>query len=131
MKKKLSLYLVDDEPKLLELLRMSLSCEDYEINGTCQPRLALKEILAKAESIDILIVDHFMPEMLGTELIATVKSEHPELPIIMATGHAGPDLDEHLKRANYLNFRLVHKPYRRHQLEAILEELSYEANLLA
>jgi DNA-binding NtrC family response regulator len=129
MSRKLRLYLIDDEPKLLELLRLSLNPEKYDIDGECHPRNGLKTLLQSPESWDIAIIDHFMPELLGTEVIATLKSQRPDFPVIMATGHAGPDLDRELTNSSYSFFRLVHKPYRRHQLEEIIAELACELGL--
>ena len=45
------------------------------------------EILRR-ESVDLVITDQVMPRMTGMQLIDAIKSEWPELPVILATGYA-------------------------------------------
>jgi DNA-binding NtrC family response regulator len=39
------------------------------------------------ERVGLLITDQVMPDMTGTELIAVVRAERPNLPAILATGY--------------------------------------------
>jgi CheY-like chemotaxis protein len=46
------------------------------------------EILRHEDTIDLLITDQAMPGMTGSELAATIRTERPDLPVIIATGFA-------------------------------------------
>lgn len=45
-------------------------------------------ILAADKSFDLVITDNCMPGMSGTDLIARVRADEPELPILLITGYA-------------------------------------------
>ena len=45
-------------------------------------------LLKEKSDIDLLITDQAMPGMTGSELAAAVRSQWPDLPIIIATGYA-------------------------------------------
>src|SRR5204863_3484514 len=49
---------------------------------------ALQQLLRQAAEIDLVITDHAMPGMTGTELAARIRRSWPELPVVIATGYA-------------------------------------------
>ena len=49
---------------------------------------AALEALRKNEAIDLVITDHAMPKMTGTQLAEAVRQERPDVPVILATGYA-------------------------------------------
>jgi CheY-like chemotaxis protein len=50
----------------------------------------------EATCVDLVITDHAMPQMTGTQLAERIRERWPDLPMIMATGYAdlpaGPQL---------------------------------------
>ena len=46
------------------------------------------DILRNEERVDLVITDHAMPQMTGLQLAQKIKSEWPDLPVIIATGFA-------------------------------------------
>jgi PAS domain S-box-containing protein len=46
------------------------------------------EILRREDSIDLVITDQAMPKMTGTELAKVIRSEWPDIPVLLATGYA-------------------------------------------
>jgi CheY-like chemotaxis protein len=47
---------------------------------------ALDLFRARAD-IDLLITDQAMPAMTGSDLIAAIRAERPDLPVVLATGY--------------------------------------------
>jgi CheY-like chemotaxis protein len=45
-------------------------------------------VLRRGNGVDLVITDQLMPGMTGTQLIAAIRSERTDLPIILATGYA-------------------------------------------
>lgn len=70
------------------------------------------ECLAQRPEIDLLITDHAMPGMTGSELIDAARSLRPDLSIILATGFAA----EAVTQARGLT--RLNKPYSFAELEA-------------
>ena len=49
---------------------------------------AALQLLGSEPAVDLVITDHAMPGMTGTELAAYIRRRWPELPIVIATGYA-------------------------------------------
>ena len=46
------------------------------------------EILRREDSVDLVVTDQAMPKMTGTELAKVIRSEWPDIPVLLATGYA-------------------------------------------
>jgi CheY-like chemotaxis protein len=46
------------------------------------------EILRREDSVDLVITDQAMPKMTGTELAKVIRSEWPDIPVLLATGYS-------------------------------------------
>ena len=82
MKKK-RILVIDDEPNLLEVIRLRLEANDYEVL-TAQDPLAGLEI-AKEEMPDLIIMDVIMPKVNGLRLLRILKREDEtkDIPVII------------------------------------------------
>lgn len=79
------ILIADDEPnarRVLEILLRKLGCD---VVSAVDGQQAL-EVLQKT-SIDLLITDLNMPEMNGLELLATIRNEGLNLPVIVVTAY--------------------------------------------
>ena len=76
---------VDDEPLMLSGLRRALAL-DFEVFTADSGARALE--LLDDQAFPVIVVDLFMPEMNGVELLARVQEEWPATVGIMLTGRA-------------------------------------------
>ena len=74
---------VDDDIKLLKMLKRTLVFENLDVLTATNGREALEVV--QQESPDLLIVDWMMPEMDGLELIQYLRDAHNRMPILMLT----------------------------------------------
>ncbi|MBU8540773.1 ATP-binding protein [Falsiroseomonas tokyonensis] len=81
--------LVDDEPLVLESTAALLADLGYEVQTAESAEEALRMLAAGARPV-ALVTDHAMPGMTGAVLAARLARERPGLPVILATGYAGP-----------------------------------------
>ena len=81
-----NVLVVDDEPKLCDLLSSALSQNDIQVftAGNGLQALAILE----QEDIDLVISDWRMPGMDGPQLLAEVKLRYPQLPVIVMTAYS-------------------------------------------
>ncbi len=79
-----SILIVDDEPNYLELLQSVLVQEGYQEVLTEQNPLNVLGILDNSE-IDLIILDVYMPQMNGLELLEKINENYPQIPVIMVT----------------------------------------------
>ncbi len=80
----LRVLLVDDEPLLLESLEIILTFHGIKIAGTAPDGNAALAVLEKT-SCDLALVDLNMKGMGGLELIVRIKSEYPNIKILVLT----------------------------------------------
>jgi two-component system nitrogen regulation response regulator NtrX len=80
-----TILIVDDETSILRSLEGILSDEGYEtICAESGP-----SALEKTEDMipDLVLLDIWLPEMDGIEVLTKIKEQHPFLPVIMMSGH--------------------------------------------
>ncbi len=113
---KCTLLVVDDEPSILDTLKIFLTPEFDVLTADCAS--AAQEHFAKRE-IDIIITDQKMPRVTGVQLLEWVKDNFPKTMRIMMTGFA--ELEETINAINKSQvFRFVLKPWNAdHLLETL------------
>lgn len=81
-----NVLVVDDEPKLCDLLSSALSQNEVHVftAGNGLQALAILE----QEDIDLIISDWRMPGMDGPQLLAEIKARYPQLPVIVMTAYS-------------------------------------------
>jgi len=82
------ILLVDDEPELLEMVKIRLEANNYEVITASDGQEGLDK--AKREKPDIIILDIMLPRMDGYKVCGLLKADtrHNKIPIIMFTARA-------------------------------------------
>jgi CheY-like chemotaxis protein len=88
-----TVLLVDDEKSLVLLGEEMLAALGYEPVGYDSSTAALAAFRADPRRFDLVLTDEVMPGMTGSELAQAVHRLRPELPIVLMTGHAKPQVD--------------------------------------
>ena len=84
-----TILIVDDEKNYLTILSALLEDEGFEVL-TAPGGLEALEI-HKTSDLDLILTDMKMPKMDGIELLEKIKSDDPDLPVIMMTAHGTVD----------------------------------------
>jgi CheY-like chemotaxis protein len=112
---KLRIIAVDDDP--LVLMNTTAMLED--LGHTVMEARSATDALAIIRTgapVDLVVTDHAMPHMTGSELIQLLRSERPDLPVILATGYA------ELPRDSVVDVPKLSKPFRQQDLaDALLQ----------
>ncbi|WP_116141655.1 PAS domain-containing sensor histidine kinase [Trinickia diaoshuihuensis] len=82
-----TILLVDDERALVQLCEDLLAELGYEPLGFSSPHEALEAFLSDPARFDLVLTDHSMPEMTGTELIAKIRAVRTDLPVLLMSGY--------------------------------------------
>lgn len=85
----LTVLLVDDDPLIRESLPHLLGRLGHRVEVVATGPGAL-ERLASGAAVDVVILDKSMPGMDGLETLARLRQDHPDLPVILATGDLQP-----------------------------------------
>ena len=84
-----SVLLVDDEASFLETLSKRIAKRGLKVSTNLSGPDALETLKSGgASSFDVVILDVKMPGMDGLETLAAIKLKHPNVEVIMLTGHA-------------------------------------------
>ncbi len=103
------ILLVDDEPDILEAMRMLIESEfdDVEVHESASGEEAMEYL--KTESTDLVISDYKMTGMNGLELLLHIHETNPRLPRVLMTAY--PDLDIAINAINHANIEsFITKP---------------------
>ncbi len=108
--------LVDDEDFVRLAAAEMLIDLGYDVLEARSGEEAL-QILDSGVAIEVIVSDHLMPGMTGTELARLVRARRPVLPVLLISGYAETEgVASDLKRLT--------KPFRRDELAASLASLS-------
>jgi DNA-binding NtrC family response regulator len=78
------ILIVDDEPSYLELMKDFLNQEGYANIITESNPLNVLSLLDRTD-IDLILLDIFMPEMNGLELLEKIYAVYPNIPVVVIT----------------------------------------------
>lgn len=111
---------VDDSIVNLKVLQNML--KEYDIKATtCKSGAEALDLVTTTE-FDIMLIDHKMPEMDGSELINRIKELHnanSSVPMVCATADFGPTVKEQLVKEGFTDY--LAKPINVSYLAEILE----------
>src|ERR1700749_4719813 len=88
---KRSIYVVDDQEKLLEMTVMILRClgSNWEVTGFSDPLQALEAV--KTCEPDAVLTDQMMPRMEGSQLLEKVRVASPTTIRLIMSGYVALD----------------------------------------
>ncbi len=89
MSKNISILIVDDEPRVVDEIEEFLASKEYNVFKAGKPSAAFKQL--ELHTINIVILDIKLPEMSGLDVLLKIKSEYPEIEVIMISGHGDID----------------------------------------
>ncbi len=81
----LRVLIVDDEEDLVSTMAERLELRGFEVETATSGTDALAHV-GKSD-FSVLLVDVKMPGVGGLELMAEIKRDHPDFPVILFTGH--------------------------------------------
>ena len=110
-----SILVIDDEQGILDTLRILLKNEGFEV-ATAQGGKAGLEAL-KNSAPDIVLTDIRMPQVSGIEILAAVKEQDPETPVVLMTAQAS--LQSAIQAVNSGAFHYVQKPFSNDEIVAL------------
>ena len=116
---KATVFVVDDEPMLLDLAEAILGAVGYKVRTFRDPELALEEFMEQRP--DLVITDYAMGRMTGMDLIRECRRLNPRQKIVLISG----TVDEQVfSDAPVKPDRFITKPYQIYELTDCVRELT-------
>ena len=120
------ILVVDDEEIVIQSCLRILGNGDYEVEAVQDGWEALRKI--DENDYDILILDIMMPKIDGMEVLQRVKETHPDVDVIMVTGHS--QIETAVRSMKLGAFDYLPKPFDPDELELIVERALERRRLL-
>ncbi|MFI3201495.1 MAG: response regulator [Eubacteriales bacterium] len=115
-------FIVDDEPIIVEGLRKSIKWEEYDckVVGTASSGKEALDLISKKQP-DLIISDISMPELDGLQMIAAIKAQYPRIQITILTGYRDFDYAQEAIRLGVTRFLL--KPSKMNELKEAVKTM--------
>ena len=91
MAEPIKILLVDDEMEFVETLAERIRIRGFDVRYTLNGEKALATMIHFVP--DVMVLDLKMPGMDGMEVLRRVKKHHPDVQVLILTGH-GAEQDE-------------------------------------
>lgn len=115
------ILLIDDDALLRGAIRVVLESAGYEVLEAGDGRTALSAF--RAHGADLLLVDLFIPEPDGLEVIRAVRADAPDAKIIAMSGGGGMKLDLLAAAEAFGASRALWKPFAPSVLLSAVQDL--------
>ena len=89
MMEKINILIVDDESRVVDEIEEFLKTKNFRVFKAGAPSIAFS--LLKSNPVNIVILDIKLPEMDGLQVLEKIKSEYPDIEVIMISGHGDMD----------------------------------------
>ena len=93
---KIKILLVDDEEDFVQTLSERIQLRNFDSHVVLNGEAALQFI--EKDVPDVMVLDLKMPGMDGMQVLRIVKKKHPDIQVIILTGH-GSEKDEEEARS--------------------------------
>ncbi|MEE2987550.1 MAG: UDP-3-O-acyl-N-acetylglucosamine deacetylase [Nitrospinota bacterium] len=113
------ILIVDDEKNIASSLEGILSDEGYQISVAGDGLDALEKI--QSDPPDLVLLDIWLPGMDGIEVLKTLKSYHPEIEVLIMSGHG--TIDTAVKATKLGAYDFIEKPFSMDHLTQSVENV--------
>jgi CheY-like chemotaxis protein len=116
-----TIFVVDDEPMLLEMAVMILEPLHFRVRTFRDPQTAVAEFSAANPRPALIVTDYAMHSMTGMDLIRECRRIHPKQKIILLSG----TVDESIyTKAEVKPDRFLAKPYQVSDFVTLIQSLA-------
>ncbi len=120
------ILIVDDEEIVIKSCLRILGGGDYDVEAVQDGWEALRKI--DENDYDLVILDIMMPEIDGMEVLQRVKEAHPDVDVIMVTGHS--QIETAVRSMKLGAFDYLPKPFDPDELELVVARALERRRLL-
>lgn len=117
------ILIADDEEDILEIMADRLEFYGFDVRTARDGVQCLEEI--RRDVPDLVLLDIRMPEMDGLEVLARLRQERPELPVVMVSASSDRNVAERSLSKGAFDYLL--KPFEPEELkEKVLRALGHK-----
>lgn len=92
----MSILIVDDEPSVGDALKLVLESQGFEVVLATNGHDGIDH--ARRRRFAFSVVDLFLTDITGFQVITRIRSLHPEMPIVLISAHGSPSVFAEAKK---------------------------------
>lgn len=96
VEQKITILVVDDEPSVGDALKLVLESNGYEVVLVTKGQDGIEQ--ARQRSFEFGIVDLFLMDTSGFQVITELRKSQPHIPVLLITAHGSPQIFAEAKR---------------------------------
>jgi CheY-like chemotaxis protein len=100
--------LAEDEPSMLFLLEKLFVRRGYQVLKATDGREALDIYQRHKDDIGVILLDMGLPRISGRDVLHKIRSENPDVKVIVTSGYIEPEVKSEIEGANV---KFLPKPY--------------------
>ena len=112
-----SVLIVDDEQAIRQALSGALMDEGYEVHLAESGSAGIEKI--RSSRPDVVLLDIWMPDLDGIETLKKLRSEFPDVPVVMMSGHG--TIETAVKATKLGAYDFIEKPLSLDRLLVVLQ----------
>jgi two-component system nitrogen regulation response regulator NtrX len=121
--------IVDDEESIRRSLAGLLTDEGWEVEAAADGEAALAGVRDEAGGYDVVLLDIAMPGRDGLAVLEELRAAHPELPVVMMSGHG--TIETAVRSTRLGAFDFIEKPLSAEKLFLTLQHAVDQRRLAA
>ncbi|OSQ37845.1 sigma-54-dependent transcriptional regulator [Thalassospira mesophila] len=121
------ILIVDDEEDIRSLIAGILEDEGYTTRAAGSSQQALSEVAARRPTLVILDIWMEASQHDGIETLKLIQREHPEVPVVMISGHG--NIETALEASRNGAYDFIEKPFNTERLLLVVERAIEDARL--
>lgn len=122
-----NVLIVDDEQKILKLLRERIAADGHQVQTSLSGTEALRKI--EETSPDIILCDLKLGDMEGVDLLRQVKSKYPEIEFIIMTAYASTRTAVTAMKEGAYEY--LTKPFQMEEVRLLISRIEERQNLIS
>ena len=113
------ILIVDDAGPVVVLCVNVLQALGYQVKGANPGETAVE--LLRREPFDLMVLDYKMPGLTGFQVFEQARELHPDIAVVLVTGHGTTDI---INEANRMGFSaILLKPFTSDELRATVDKV--------
>ena len=112
----MNILVVDDEVPAAEAIKKYIKTLGHHVEITCTGQDALKMVRKKV--FDLIVLDIYLPDCMGHELIPEFKKARPDIGIVTITGYNSKELELEVREKGIIFFMV--KPFNINEMKQVL-----------
>ncbi|RPI74258.1 MAG: response regulator [Desulfobacteraceae bacterium] len=116
----MNILLIEDDPDAAQILEKNLSQWGHEVEQAATCAEALKKV--RLFNFDLILLDLFLPDGQGQDLIPHFKQWAPDAVIVTMTGRNTRDLEQEVRRMGVLFYMI--KPFETKHLQSMVRHIA-------